>query len=136
MDLRFHTMLNWFNGLRTAMGNCFFFNATDILQSIGDMHTLTQDSLRAQESAKSILLGQDIEAPIRDSFSTFLPYILVGNKKETTRGAYECLFRFIKNYSIWNPRRDQGFSVLSMKNWVRYYTSYWAPQEAQEYLDY
>ena len=73
-----------------------------MLQSIGAAHTLTQDSFCAQEAAKKILLGYDIESYIRDSFSTVLPSILVGNMKETTGGAYECLVGNIKGYSIWN----------------------------------
>ena len=59
-----------------------------MIQSICDTHTLTQDSLRAQEAAKNILLGSEIEYSIRDSFINVLPYILFVNKKETTNGAY------------------------------------------------
>ena len=66
-------------------------NVVATLQSIDDNHTLTQDSLRAQEYSKKILLGSDIKASIRASFSTVLCSILVGNKKETTGGAHECL---------------------------------------------
>ena len=87
-------------------------NVVATLQSIDDNHTLTQDSLRAQEPAKNILLGYEIEASIGDSFITVLPYILVGNKKETTGGAYECLVVYIKDYSIWHPRGAQGSSGL------------------------
>ena len=85
-----------------------------MLQSICSTHTHThtQDYLRAQESAKNILLGSEIEASIRSSFSTVLPSIIVGNNKETTGGAYECLFRYIKDYSIWHPSGDQGYSGL------------------------
>ena len=82
-----------------------------ILQSIGDTHALTQDSLRAQESAKKILLRSDIEASIRVSFSNVLNSILVVNKKETLGGAYECLVGYIKDISILNTRRAQGSSV-------------------------
>ena len=80
--------------------NSFFADTVAMLQSIGDTHTLTQYSLHAQEATKNILLGSDIEAYIRDSFSNFLPSILVGNKKETTGGAYEYLVSYIKVYSI------------------------------------
>ena len=59
-----------------------------MIQSIGDFHTLTQDSLRAQEAAKNTPLGSDIEASIRDSFITDLPSIIVVNNKDTTGGAY------------------------------------------------
>ena len=47
-----------------------------------------------------------------DSFSIVLNFILVGNKKETTGGAHECLVGYIKDYSIWHPRGDQGSSGL------------------------
>ena len=80
------------------MKNCNFVDAVAMFQSIGSIHNLTQYSLRAQEDAKNILLGSDIKASIRDSFSTDFPYIIVGNKKETTGGAYECLVSYIKDY--------------------------------------
>ena len=43
--------------------------------------------------------------------------ILVGNKKETTGGAYECLFGYIKDYSIWNTHGAQGSSGLRIRIW-------------------
>ena len=101
-------MVQWFkdrNG-KTAI----FADSVAMLQSIGSTHTLTQDSLRAQEYSKKILLGSDIKASIRASFSTVLCSILVGNKKETTVGDYPCLVGYIKDDSIWNPRGDQGSS--------------------------
>ena len=99
MALPFLMMLNWLNGLRTTMEkNVIFVVAVDMLQSIGATHTLSQYSLRAQEATKKIPLGSDIEASIRASFRTVLPSIFVGNKKETTGGAYECLVSYIKDY--------------------------------------
>jgi hypothetical protein len=41
-----------------------------------------------------------------------LPSILVGNKRETTGGAYECLIVYIKDFTIWHPCRAQGSSGL------------------------
>ena len=108
-------MVQWFkdrNG-KTAI----FADAVAMLQSIGFTHTFTQDSLRAQEYSKKILLGSDIKASIRASFSTVLPSILVVNNKETMGGAYECLVVRIKDYSIWHLRGDQGSSVLRTKIW-------------------
>ena len=67
MALPFLTMLNWFNGLRTAMEKLQFL-PMQIFQSIGATHTLTQDYLRDQEVSKHILLGYEIETSIRDSF--------------------------------------------------------------------
>ena len=81
-----------------------------MLQSIGAKNTPTKYFLRVQEAAKNILLGSDIEASIRASFSTILPLILIANKKETTGGAHECLVKYIKDYSIQHLRRDQGSS--------------------------
>ena len=83
-----------------------------MIQSIVAAHTLIQDTLRAQGSAKNILLGSDIEASIRDSFSTVLTSILVGNKNETTGCVYKYLVGYIKDYSIWHPRGYQGSSGL------------------------
>ena len=82
-------MIKWFkerNGTFSILDN-----AVAMLHYIGDTHTLTQYSLRAQEDAKKILLGSEIDTSIRGSFSTVFPSILVGNKKETTVSAYECL---------------------------------------------
>ena len=74
----------------------YFADIVAMLQSIGATHTLTQYYLHAQEATKNILLGYEIEASFRDSFSTFLTSILVGNKKETTGGDYEYLVSYIK----------------------------------------
>ena len=66
---------------------------------------------------QNTLLGYEIKASIRASFSTVLPSILVVNNKETMGGAYECLVVRIKDYSIWHLRGDQGSSVLRTKIW-------------------
>ena len=44
-----------------------------------------------------------------------MPSILVGNKNETTGGAYECLVVYIKDYSIWHPHRSQVSSGLRIR---------------------
>ena len=55
--------VQWF---KDRIGKIAIFpNAVAMIQSIGDAHTLTQDSLRAQEAAKNTPLGSDIEASIR-----------------------------------------------------------------------
>ena len=94
-----------------------FADVVAMLQSIGATHTLTKYSLCAQETAKNILLGYEIEASIRDLFSNVLPSILVGNKKDITGGAYECLVGYIKHYSIWHPRGAQLSSDLRTIIW-------------------
>ena len=73
MDLLFHTMLNWFNALRTTIKIAVFPNAMAMLQSIIDTHNLTQDYLHDQDTLKEILLVYDIEVSIRDSVFTILP---------------------------------------------------------------
>ena len=83
-----------------------------MIQSIGATHNLTEDSLRAQEYPKNILLGSDIDSYIRNSFINVLPYILVVNKEETTGGAYECLVGYVKDYYIWHPRGSHGTSGI------------------------
>jgi hypothetical protein len=57
-------------------------------------------------------LDSEIEASIRASFNTVLPYFLVGNKRETAGGAYECMVVYIKDFTIWHPRGAQGSSGL------------------------
>ena len=82
-------LVQWF---KERNGNiAIFYDAVAMFQYIGDTYTLPQDSLCCQEYDKNILIGSDIEASIRDLFITVLPSILVGNKKETTGGAHECL---------------------------------------------
>ena len=57
-------LVQWFKERNGKIS--IFANAVAMLQSIGATHTLTQDSLRAQESVKNNLIGPDIEASIRD----------------------------------------------------------------------
>jgi hypothetical protein len=61
-------------------------------------------------------LDSEIEASIQASFNTVLPYILFGNKRETTGGACECLIGYIKDFTIWHPRGAQGYSGLGTKH--------------------
>ena len=88
-----------------------------MLHSIGATHNLTQDSLSSQEASRNIILGSDTKASIRASFSTVSHYILVRNKKDTPGGAYECLVSYIKDYYIWHPHRDQGYTGLRSRIW-------------------
>ena len=59
---------------------------------------------------KIIIIGSEIEASIRASFSTVFRSIIVGNNKETGGVAYEFLVGYIKGYSIWNRCGSQGSS--------------------------
>ena len=101
-------LVQWFKGRNGKIA--ILANAVAMLQSIGATHTLNQDYLCDQEATKKILLGSEIGASIRDSFSTVLLSILVGNKKERTDGAYEFLVGYIKDYYIWHPCGAQGYS--------------------------
>jgi hypothetical protein len=71
--------------------------------------THTAEANRAKEDAKKIDMDSELEASITASFITVLfitvlPSILVGNMKEVTGGAYECLIVYLKTYSVWSPR--------------------------------
>ena len=57
-------------------------------------------------------MGSKLEAAITASFSTLLPYILIGNMIEITGGAYECLIGYLNNYSVWSPSVPEGSSGL------------------------
>ena len=48
----------------------------------------TSSNNRAKEASKKTDMGSYIEAAIKVTFTTLLPYILVGNMKEITCGAY------------------------------------------------
>ena len=94
-----------------------FADVVSMLQSIGATHIFTKYSLHSQESAKTIDHGFEIEASIRASVITVLHYILVGNKKEATGSAYECLVGYIKDYSICHPHGAQGSLGLRTRIW-------------------
>jgi hypothetical protein len=63
----------------------------------------TQEATGSQEAAKKIALESELEASVRASFNTLLPAIMVGNKKGTLGGAYECLNAYIKEFAVWHP---------------------------------
>ena len=59
--------------------------------------------LSLQKRPRKNDLGYYLEAPICSSFSTNLPSILVGNKKDTMVGLFECMIVYLKYYTVWNP---------------------------------
>jgi hypothetical protein len=75
-------------------------DAVSILHAIGATVVHTSEATRTREAAKKIDLASDLEASIRASFSTTLPSTLVGNKKETMGGAFECLIGHLKDYTV------------------------------------
>jgi hypothetical protein len=83
-----------------------------ILNAIRATVVLTQEATRAQEAAKKIALESELEASVRASFNTLLRSIMVGNKKETLGGAYECLNTYINEFAVWHPRGSQGSTGL------------------------
>jgi uncharacterized protein YneF (UPF0154 family) len=87
-------------------------DAVSILHAIGATVFHTSEATRTREAAKKIDLTSDLEASIRASFSTNLPSILVGNKKETMGGAFECLIGYLKDYTVWHPRGTNASSGL------------------------
>jgi hypothetical protein len=71
-----------------------------------------QEATQAQEAAKKISLESELETSVGASFNTFIPSIMVGNKKETLGGAYECLNVYINDFDVWHPRGSQGSTGL------------------------
>ena len=66
----------------------YFCRRFSLLHAIGETVVHTFEATYTREAANKIDLGYDLEAPIRASFSTTLPSILVGNKKETIKGEF------------------------------------------------
>jgi hypothetical protein len=63
------------------------------------------------EAQQKVSMNTDLEAAIITSFSTILPSILVGNKKEGTGGTFDWLKSYLKDYSVWDPAgRKSGVS--------------------------
>jgi hypothetical protein len=90
-------------------------DAVSILHAIGATVVYTSEATHTREAAKKIDLVSDLESSIRASFSTSLPSILVGNKKETMGGAFECLIGYIKYYTVWHPRGTKASSGLKTR---------------------
>lgn len=61
---------------------------------------------------QKVSISTDLEAAIITSFSTILPSILIGNKKEGTGGTFDWLKGYLKTYYvIWDPAgRKSGIS--------------------------
>jgi uncharacterized protein YneF (UPF0154 family) len=71
--------------------------------------------MKSKKASKDVDRASELEASIVASFSTVLPSILVGNKKETLGGAYECLISCAKSYDVWHPVGPQGSSGLRVR---------------------
>jgi hypothetical protein len=92
-----------------------FADAVALLRSINATVVHANDSLKSQKAAWDVEQASELEASIIASFSTTLPSILVGNKKDLSGGAYECLISYLKDYSIWHPAGPQGSSGLKTR---------------------
>jgi hypothetical protein len=103
-------LVQWFHDRTYNIS--MFLDAVVMLHYIGATILHTQESTRAREAAKNISLDSYVESSIRDSFDMVLPSILVGNKKETNGGAYECLVGYTNHFTIWYPRGAQCSSGL------------------------
>jgi hypothetical protein len=103
-------LVQWFTDRNGKIS--IFADAVAILNSIGANVVMTQEATQDQEAAKKIAPESELEAYVRASFNTLLPAIMVGNKKETLGGAYECLNTYIKEFDVWYPRGSQGSTGL------------------------
>ena len=99
----------WFerNGLSIGV----FCDAVALLHTIQAPVVHQAEASKAMEAQQKISLSTDLEAAIITSFSTILPSILVGNKKEGTGGTFDWLQGHLKTYSVWDPAgRKSGVS--------------------------
>lgn len=103
-------MAAWFakNGLTIGV----FCNAVALLHTIQVPVVHQSEATKAMEAQQKVSMTTDLEAMIITSFSTILPSILVGNKKEGTGGTFDWLKSYLKTYyAIWDPAsRKSGVS--------------------------
>ena len=86
------------------------------MYAIGETVANTFESIHTREAAKNIDLDSDLEASIHASFSSTLPFILAGNKKETIGGEFEFLIGYLKYYTVWHPWQTKA--LYGMKNQI------------------
>jgi hypothetical protein len=102
-------MASWFekNGLTIGI----FCDAVGLLHTIQAPVVHQAEATKTMESQQKVSMSTDLEAAIITSFSTILPSILVGNKKEGTGGTFDWLKGYLKDYSVWDPAgRKSGVS--------------------------
>jgi hypothetical protein len=94
-------MAAWFakNGLTIGV----FCDAVALLHTIQAPVAHQAEATKAMEAQQKVYMTMDLEAAILTSFSTILPSILVGNKKEGTGGTFDWLKIYLKTYPIWDP---------------------------------
>ena len=99
----------WFekNGLSIGV----FCDAVALLHTIQAPVVHQAEATKAMEAQQKVSISTDLEAAIITSFSTILPSILVGNKKEGTGGTFDWLKGYLKAYNVWDPAgRKSGVS--------------------------
>lgn len=102
-------MAAWFekNGLTIGV----FADAVALLHTIQAPVVHQAEATKTMEAQQKVSMHTDLEAAIITSFSTILPSILVGNKKEGTGGTFDWLKSYLKDYSVWDPSgRKSGVS--------------------------
>jgi len=102
-------MASWFekNGLTIGV----FCDAVTLLHTIQAPVIHQAEATKAMEAQQKVSMTTDLEAAIITSFSTILPSILVGNKKEGTGGTFDWLKSYLKTYTVWDPAgRKSGVS--------------------------
>jgi hypothetical protein len=95
-------MASWFekNGLTIRI----FCDAVGLLYTIQSPVIHQVEATKTMESQQKVLMTTDLEAAIITSFSTILPSILVGNKKEGSGGPFNWLKSYLKDYSFGTPQ--------------------------------
>jgi hypothetical protein len=99
----------WFSRNNLTIG--VFCDAVALLHTIQAPVIHQAEATKAMEAQQKVSMATDLEAAIITSFSTILPSILVGNKKEGTGGPFDWLKSYLKTYAVWDPAgRKSGVS--------------------------
>jgi hypothetical protein len=102
-------MAAWFQKRGLTIG--VFCDAVGLLHTIQAPVVHQAEATKTMESQQKVSMSTDLEAAIITSFSTILPSILVGNKKEGTGGTFDWLKGYLKDYAVWDPAgRKSGVS--------------------------
>jgi hypothetical protein len=102
-------MAAWFKKRGLTIG--IFCDAVGLMHTIQAPVVHQAEATKTMESQQKVSMNTDLEAAIITSFSTILPSILVGNKKEGTGGTFDWLKSYLKDYSVWDPAgRKSGVS--------------------------
>jgi hypothetical protein len=97
-----------------------FCDAVALLHTIQAPVVNEAEATKAMEAQQKVSMSTDLEAAIIMSFSTILPSILVGNKKEGTGGTFDWLKSYLKTYARLDlgPRLGTTWSVRHGLCWL------------------